>query len=414
MLATTARLAMRNTLRRRARTLLTTGMVVLGVALLLVALSWLRGASGSVLTSAAALGGHVRVVDPDFAAREELLPLAENLPAVAPLIEKLRAQPGVVAVEPRIMTGVTVTVGQEIGEVFAAAVGASERYFRERMEAREKLIEGRWFSGAEGEVIAGARVVEQAQAKVGDELVMLGTTQDGSLSPIKGRLVGVVRAGGLLDRQVLVPLPRLQYLTDIPGGATELLVYGGHYQEAPALAQQLKAALAGDPGSAGLAVQAWSDREPWRSIASTVRGVQAVIVFIFVLLTALGIWNTMMMSVLERTHEIGVLRAMGLSRAGAVGLFVGEAVAIAVVGGGLGVALGLYPAWWLESHGIRIGERTASSVNLGFSEVVRGDLTGNTVAMAFALGLVMALVGSLIPALRAASIAPVSAMRSGR
>jgi ABC-type lipoprotein release transport system permease subunit len=213
---------------------------------------------------------------------------------------------------------------------------------------------------------------------------------------------------------VLVPLSRLQYLADIPGGATELLVYGHRYQDAPALAAQVKAAFSGDAKTASLAVQAWSDREPWHSIASTVRGVEVVIVAIFVLLTALGIWNTMMMSVLERTHEIGVLRAMGLSRAGAVALFVGEALAISVVGGLVGVALGLYPAWWLETHGIRIGERTATSVNIGFSEVVRGDLTSDTVVAAFALGLLMALVGSLIPALRAASIAPVSAMRSGR
>jgi putative ABC transport system permease protein len=161
-------------------------------------------------------------------------------------------------------------------------------------------------------------------------------------------------------------------------------------------------------------VQAWSEREPWKSVASSVSGVQSVIVVIFVLLTALGIWNTMMMSVLERTHEIGVLRAMGLSRAGTVGLFVGEALTIAVAGGLLGVALGVYPAWWLETHGIRIGERTAASVSLGISEVVRGDLTGAIVAAAFALGLLMALLGSLVPALRAASIAPVSAMRTGR
>jgi putative ABC transport system permease protein len=410
MLGTTVRLALRNTLRRRARTFLTTAMVVLGVGLLLVALTWVRGAFGSLLATAAALGGHVRVVDPEFAAREELLPLAENLPALAPLVAELEKQPGVLAVEPRIIAGVTVTVGPEIGEVFGAAVGASERYFRERMGARDKLVAGSWFSGAPDEVIAGAKVAEQAKAKVGDEVVLLGMTQDGSLSPIKGRLRGIVRAGGLLDRQLLLPLARLQYLTDMPEGTTELLVYGADHEGAAALARQLQQV----PALRGLAVQAWGDREPWRSLISTVRGVESVIVFIFVLLTALGIWNTMMMSVLERTHEIGVLRAMGLSRAGAVGLFVGEAVAIAVVGGVLGIALGAYPAWLLESRGIRIGERTAQNVNLGFSEVIRGDLTGQTIAVAFALGLLMALLGSLIPALRAASIAPVSAMRTGR
>jgi putative ABC transport system permease protein len=410
MVGTTVRLAMRNTLRRRARTFLTTGMVVLGVALLLVALTWIGGASGGLLASAAALGGHVRVVDADYAAREELFPLYENLPRVAPLVAELERQPGVVAVEPRIVTGVTVTVGQEIGEVFAAAVGASERYFRQRMEADQKLVAGRWFSGAADEVIAGFKVAEQARAKVGDEIVLLGTTQDGSLSPIKGRVRGIMRTGGPLDRQVLLPLAQLQHLADIPEGATELLVYGGHYRDAPALARQ----LAPVGSLRGLAVQAWSEREPWKSVASSVSGVQSVIVVIFVLLTALGIWNTMMMSVLERTHEIGVLRAMGLSRAGTVGLFVGEALTIAVAGGLLGVALGVYPAWWLETHGIRIGERTAASVSLGISEVIRGDLTGEIVAAAFALGLLMALMGSLVPALRAASIAPVSAMRTGR
>jgi ABC-type lipoprotein release transport system permease subunit len=411
MLSTTFRLAMRNTLRRRVRTLLTAGMVVLGVALLLNALSWVRGVFGSMLASATALGGHVRVVDPDFAAREELLPLYENLPRTAPLVEALERQPGVVAVEERIMAGVTVTVGKEIGEVFALAVGAGERYFRERMGAKDKLVAGRWFSGAPDEVIAGAKVAEQAGAKVGDEVVLLGVTQDGSLSPLKGRLVGIVRTGaGALDQQLMLPLAQLRHLADIPEGATELLVYASRHEEGDALAASLRAV----PALRALAVQSWSEREPWKSLTSTVRGIQAVVVFIFVFLTALGIWNTMMMSVLERTHEIGVLRAMGLGRAGTLALFVGEALVIAVVGGLVGVGLGAYPAWLLETKGIHIGERTAANLPAALSETIHGDLTLETVAMSFGLGLLMAVLGTLIPALRAASIQPVSAMRSGR
>jgi putative ABC transport system permease protein len=410
MVSTTFRLAMRNTLRRPARTLLTTGMVVLGVGLLLIALTWVRGAFGSMLAAAAGLGGHVRVVDPAFAAREELLPLYENLPRTDPLVDLLEKQPGVVAVEARIVTGVTVTVGTEIGDVFAAAVGASERYFRERVSAKEKLIAGRWFGSGPDEVIAGATVAQQAGAQVGDELIVLGVTQDGSLSPLKGRLVGIFRSGGGLDQQLLLPLEKLRHLTDIPEGATELLVYASSYHRAPALADQLRAL----PALRELTVQSWSEREPWKSLSSTVRGIESVIVFIFVFLASLGIWNTMMMSVLERTHEIGVLRAMGLGRVGAVGLFVGEGLVIAVVGGLVGIALGAYPAWLLESKGIRIGERTAADVGLAFSETIHGDLTAETVALSFGLGLLMAVLGTLIPAWRAASIKPVSAMRSGR
>jgi ABC-type lipoprotein release transport system permease subunit len=411
ILSTSVKLALRNTTRRRSRTLLTAGMVVLGVALLLLSLSWVGGIFESMLTTATALGGHVRIVQPQFAAREELSPLYENLADIASLEATLRAQPSVAGVEPRIMTGVTISKGDQIGDVFGLVVGASERYFRERTGAKEKLIEGRWFSGQQGEAIIGSKVARELGAKVGEELILVGMTQDGSLSPIKAKLVGVAQLGaGALNQQIFVPLSAVQYLVDIEAGATELLVYGDTYQGASTLATQLRAL----PALHNLTVQAWSEREPWRSLSATVKGMQGVIVGVIVFLTALGIWNTMMMSVLERTHEIGVLRAMGLSRWGTVRLFVGEALAIAFFGGVLGVALGAYPAWLLETRGITIGERTAASTSLMISETLRGDLNWRAVLTAFSLGLLMALLGSLVPALRAASIQPVAAMRGGR
>jgi ABC-type lipoprotein release transport system permease subunit len=411
ILATSAKLALRNTTRRRTRTLLTAGMVVLGVALLLLSLSWVGGIFQSILSTATALGGHVRIVQPKFAEREELQPLYENIPNVAPLEAALRAQPGVAGVEPRITTGVTISKGDQIGDVFGLVVGASERYFRERTGAKEKLIAGAWFSGAPNEAILGTKVASEVGAKVGDELILVGMTQDGSMSPIKVKLAGIAQMGvGGLDQQIFVPLSLVQYLVDIEGGATELLIYGDRYEHADRLVTQLRAA----PMLKDYTVQAWSEREPWRSLSGTVNGMQSVIVGVIVFLTALGIWNTMMMSVLERTHEIGVLRAMGLSRWGTVRLFVGEALAIAILGGLLGVALGAYPAWLLETRGITIGARTAASTSLMISETMRGDLNWTVVGTSFCLGLLMALLGSLVPALRAASIQPVAAMRGGR
>ena len=239
--------------------------------------------------------------------------------------------------------------------------------------------------------------------------MILGTTQDGSISSVRATVVGILRRGsGLVDQQVLLPLSRVQYLVDLPEAATEVLVYGASHEEAVPLA----AALEGSPALSELTIEAWSEREPFKSLAGAVKGMQSVIVFVFVLLTSLGIWNTMTMSVLERTHEIGVLRAMGLSRLGTLGLFVGEAVAIAVLGGVAGVLVGLYPSWLLEQKGVHVGEKVASGGQFG--ETIYGDLTLENVILVFCIGLVMALVGSFVPALRAASIQPVSAMRSGR
>lgn len=409
MMNSTLRLAARNTLRRRTRTLLTAGMVVVAVALLLIGLTWVTGATAGPMAQAAGQGGHVRVVTEAYAAREELTPLYENLAGVAATEAAVRALPGVLSAEPRIVSGVSVTAGEEIGDVFAQAVGARESYFRERFGARERLALGGWFTGAEEEAVIGARVAEQSGAAAGDDLVVLGTTQDGSLSSVRVRVVGVLRKGsGAMDQQILMPLQRMQYLTDLEGAATELLVYGESHLESSGLA----AALRSSEVLGGTSVSAWNEREPFKSLAASVKGMQAVIVLIFVVLASLGIWNTMTMSVLERTHEIGVLRAMGLSRLGAVGLFVGEALAIAVVGGVAGVLLGLYPSWLLEERGVHVGERVAAGGNFG--ETIYGDLTPQNVVLVFGIGLLMAVIGSLVPALRAASIQPVSAMRSGR
>jgi putative ABC transport system permease protein len=411
MLRTRVRLIARNTLRRRARTLFTVGMIAVSVALLLVALTFIRGIFGSTLETGAAASGHVRVVTPEFAAREELMPLYEHLPDYRALAVAIRNQPGVAAVEPRIVAGVTVTAGEEIGDLFAPVVGAQDGYFRGQLRADEHVVAGHWLSGAEDELVVGHFVARQLGAEVGDELVLLGATQDGSLSSIRGELVGIVRGGGgVFDRQILAPLERVQYLVDVPDGAVELLVFGADYQRAPRLADRLRAL----PALQGYAVDAWSEREPWISIVPWAAAMERIVIFMFVFLTSLGILNTMMMSVLERTHELGVMRAMGLTRAGALGLVVGEASVVAVAGGLLGVAIGAFPAWLVADRGIALGEKTASGMGLPLAETMRGDFGFELVVVAFGLGLLMALLGTLLPAIRAASIQPVTAMRAGR
>lgn len=402
-------MAARNAARNVTRTGLTTLIVVAGTAFLVIALSWMNGVFNTLQGTAAAASGHVRVADPDYVAREDLMPLYENIPDSAPLVAAIAAIPGVNGAYPRVATGVTLTVGDEIGDVFGLAVGAPPAYYTEVLDLDAHLVEGR-LAVTDREVTLGASLAERTGARVGQEVRVFGQTQDGAMSSIKGEVVGVVRAGNaIIDQQVYLSLDRARYLVDIPDGATEIVVFGDDRDGA----ERLAAAVAAE--APGLSVQAWSQREPWRgffTIAGYIRGwMQAIIVFI----TALGVWNTMMMSVLERTAEIGVMRAMGLSRLGAVVLFVVEALAIAVIGGLIGVALGALPAYYvLEQRGITLGATIVQNVNLPFHTTMHGDFTPQIAAQGFLLALAMALVGSAPPAWRAAAIQPVEAMRARR
>jgi ABC-type lipoprotein release transport system permease subunit len=406
-------LALRNAARNVVRTALTAGMVVLGVGLLSIMFAWVDGVSSTMTESGADTMGHIRVVDPEFAAREQLMPLYENLPDVQPIVEAVRAVPGVTGAYARVTTGATLSAGEEIGDVFGMAVGADPEWYVQGMDLPSKVIAGSWFVGeGEGQIVLGRKLAERTGAAPGDEILVLSATQDGSPSAVKAKLAGVVAAGNpLVDQTLFLPLERMQYLVDIPGGAIEVVAYVEDPDDAVVVAERVRAL----PQTAGLTVEAWSSREPWSSMLPMISTMRGVLVAIVVFITALGVWNTMMMSVLERTDEIGVMRAMGLGRVGAVTLFVLEAAVIALLGGLVGVLLGGAAGLYLESVGLTLGEQvTQNTGNIALPETIYADVTVATTLQSFVLGLCMAVLGSALPAIRAAAIQPVTAMRAKR
>ncbi|MFT5584747.1 MAG: putative ABC transport system permease protein [Cognaticolwellia sp.] len=140
-------------------------------------------------------------------------------------------------------------------------------------------------------------------------------------------------------------------------------------------------------------------------------GLSGLMMFVMVL----AIFNTMTMSVLERTGEIGVMRAMGQTRVGAVGLFLVEAISIGIIGGGAGVLVGGLGGLWMEVKGFDLGQELVDQAGtFPVASVIYGDITPELLIQCFLLAVVTACLGALFPALRAASISPSAAMRSRR
>jgi ABC-type lipoprotein release transport system permease subunit len=266
-------LAFRNALRNVQRTMFTAGTVVLGTALLVIALTWEEGVFGGIIKMATAVTGHVRVVNPQYAAREDLLPIYENLPDVDPVLEKVRAVPGVKAAFPRILNGCTLTAGEEIGDVFGLAVGAPQEWYTDWLDVDSMVTEGRFLDPENtDEVVLGQGLADRTGAKVGTEIVMLGQTQDGALSPLKGTVVGIVHGGNaLVDQQVDLSFSQMQYMADMDGGATEILIYGADKDEAKELRDVVQQAVP------ELTVQAWSQRDPWAGILGVASFIQGIV-----------------------------------------------------------------------------------------------------------------------------------------
>jgi ABC-type lipoprotein release transport system permease subunit len=159
---------------------------------------------------------------------------------------------------------------------------------------------------------------------------------------------------------------------------------------------------------------------PWQELAPELadyvqfnRRVTFILFFIFFLSAAMGIVNTMLMAIIERTRELGMLMAMGMRPIQVVGLIVAEAGSLAAASLVLGGALGIPLLWYLQVHGLNLGgDRGAVSL----AGIVVGPLWHGTQDFTAyseaALGLaITALAAALYPAMRAARFRPAEALR---
>jgi putative ABC transport system permease protein len=245
------------------------------------------------------------------------------------------------------------------------------------------IVEGRGLVAADAGAavaVAGEQAALRAGLAVGDVL---------RLNPRASfEIVGIARAsGGLIDNTVVVPLDALQQAIDIQDRVSTLLVDLIDPERTEEAAEAIRVAYP------DLSVQTQSDLlgvvERGLAISDVVRlGISAIALIV----GAIAVANTMLMSVFERTREFGVVRAVGARPRFLFGLVLVEAVALSLVGAALGVVLGQAGVW------------AVNAVADDLIGLAVAALTPRLVAFAVAVAAVMGLTAGLLPAARAARI----------
>jgi putative ABC transport system permease protein len=353
--------------------------------------------------------GHIQVAREGYFDRGGSDPFAYLLPGESPLLAAVEAMAGVEAVTPRLaFTGLA-----SRGETTVSFLGEGVDPEREAAVSRQLTIErGENLAADDPQgVIVGAGLAENLAVAPGDTLVLLATTEAGSVTATEARVRGVFRTStkAFDDTVLRVPIAMARGLLRVDGAHTWVVLLRETRLTDPVLAD-LRARL-GDPGGPGLEARPWHELTDFyrKTVDLFTRQINVVRVIIAVIIVV-SISNTLIMGVLERTAEIGTLMALGQRRAQVLRLFVQEGLLLGLVGASAGLGLGYLLAAGISSVGIPMPP--PPGMEIGFIGEIR--VTPGLAVGAFVLAVAATLVASLYPAWRASRLAIVDALRHAR
>lgn len=233
--------------------------------------------------------------------------------------------------------------------------------------------------------------------KVGDDATALSNTQEGQMNALDAQIRMVFSAGSeqMSDKMMSVPLAFAQSLHDWQGG-DRVAVLLHDTRQTDAMREELTRVLAAKGLDAE--IKTWVEMSEWyrkvKSMFDTIFQFLFVIVFIIVVMSVV---NTMGMAVMERTREIGTLRAMGLKQRGVMALFAVESTLLGVLGSFGGVVL-TFLGWAF----VQWKKPTWMPPGLSNSFVIWIEWVPKTLVFSLLFMILLCLVASLIPARRAA------------
>ncbi|HEX9811832.1 MAG TPA: ABC transporter permease [Burkholderiales bacterium] len=404
------RLAVRNLRRHLRRTLITLSAVAVGLAGLIFLWGYVDGTNRQMITNITGyLTGHLQVHQRGYH-DAPTLDLAFGEPGG--IAARVAAATDVAAVAPRIEGEALASGPEKTRGVFV--VGIDPGYEEKVTTLPRAIKDGRYLDAADAKgVVIGDRVADVLRLRVGDEVALVTQAADGSVGAARYRVRGIYDSGiDLIDAMyVFLPLPAAQELYALEGRITTLALrlndIDAVSRTAGALGQQL-----------GTDFEALGWRRLMPGMAADVdfhEMLANIILFVVFVIVTLSIANTVLMGVLDRTHEFGVMMALGTGRGQIARVVLYEAIVLGTVGIGFGIALGLAFVGYFGRVGIDLTEYSkAMELMPGLTGVVYPGIGARQLAWLSALVLVATLGASIYPAIKAAGLTPIEAIQGVR
>lgn len=403
--------AWRNLFRHGRRTAITAVAMGIGVAACLAMFAFTDGMMGTMFSVMIDQQlGHVQVHHPDFPGRRAMHDTITEADARLAQLDGLEPR----ATSARLY-GYGLVGGDEKSEG-GQLVGVFPQREHGFTKLPENMLTGRYLSDEPArEVILGWGLAKKLDLEVGGELLAVTQAADGSMGNNLYEIVGTFRSGdAMIDKQgAYLHIADLQSLLVLEDQVHEILLLADRTDQVADLSARAQSAL-GVVDSEALLVRTWAQASP--QTAQMMSGVDiqmGISTFIILGLASFGVLNTMLMSVFERTRELGVMKAVGMRPRQIVGLVLAESVLLGGLACTAGLMMGGVIDWYLITHGMdfSVDGKALDFMGVAFEPVIRGEFRLGRVWLTVGLVGVVSVLAALWPAVRAARLRPVDAIR---
>lgn len=399
-------LGWRNIWRNRRRTLISMSAIGVGLFLVIFYSGMVGGMLGNARNELDSGGlGHVEIFPKGYRPRREV---GVTMPALSTFRDKLALPPGAEVGARVLARGLATSArGNEAVAVYGVDF-AAERL----LSAHLRAVKAGALPAADDArgVLIGEELATRLNVKVGSKLRLMVQRADTEMGADLFRVRGIFHsiAPAIGQRQVYVSQAAARELLGLGEVAHQVVIQLPDAGQAEALAKALGAAVGPD-----FEAVSWAELLPiLKKMEALTNNVVFVLALFVYLLVGLGVLNTMLMSVLERTREFGVLLSLGTRPSRILKLVLSESFWIATLSVVVGAALGAFATWYFSQAGFRAaGGESFQLEGATISTLVKTRFNPADIVKAASFVYLMALVVGLYPASRITRLQPAEALR---
>lgn len=406
-------LAWRNIWRSRTRSLVVILAITIGIFSLIFMLGFYNGMSDAMADSTIQNQvSHIQIHNPTFNKEKESKYFLNDVPSA---LENIKSKDGVNAVSSRTLANGMISTSR-------ASKGVTIRGINPEMEKEvtkfDKMLSlGRYFESRRNPILISKKLAEELKIEIDTsakkvrrpKVILQFQDITGNITAASFRVDGFYDTGNnqVDDVNVFVRQEDLQSLLGLEETQSNEIAILLEDKELTDTVQTLLKADYDD-----LAVESYKEISPMLNLLESQMDVTSTIITaIFMIALIFGIINTMLMAILERVKEIGMLMAIGMNKLRVFSLVVIETIMLCIIGAPFGILLGHLVLKGMSKNGLDLSAYSEGMREYGISEVVYPSLDPSfyiTVATAI---VITAILGSLYPALKAIRLKPVEALR---